>query len=139
MCDGVNDGCVTMTDDRDAPRAAIGAYLHRRARRRGLTDDQIAAAIGKGAATVQRIHAGSVEGGGVALLRYMRLVEADPGDLYALLERPDVGLARELAEVDHPPLSAETRRLAGLLELAARDDPGTLAAVEAFIAGRRSR
>lgn len=127
-----------MTADRDAVAVAVGVYLQRRARRKGLTDEQVAAAIRKGLATVGRIHAGTVEMSGIALLRYLRLVGGDLTHLFVLLDDPTVARAHELAERDSGPDLA-TWRLATRISEAAASDPTLAAAVEGFIAGRLSR
>lgn len=133
---------MTAADDRDPHLVALGAYLRRRARIEGRTDAQIATVIGRNTATVQRIHAGTVEGGVGGVLRQIRLVRGSFAHIYAILDDPAPSIEKALALAELPPEemreTSPIGRLSHMLAHAAQDDPGLLDAVEGFIAGRRS-
>lgn len=122
--------------EREPARVAVGVYLRARARRRGLTDDAAARALGVGSSTVQRLYAGRVGTDWLTLFRLLALVGGDAGHVAALVAEPSIERAAELAEQGSTPTADP---LAAQLARAAVDDPGLVDAVLGFIAGRRSR
>ncbi len=137
------DDDKTMTEDkesRDPVQVAIGAYLKRRAKKEGITNEQAAKTIEVGTATISRIYSGAKESGHINIFKLLRLVNGSIEHIYALIDDPSMFLAIEFAE--QPTGPREDTPLGNVVRQLADDavgDPGIVDAVGGFLAGRRSR